>query len=111
LLKSYKDPLVAGVNYAAIPYGASQWKALTEYTTGASIFTNTNSADCGEVTNCYPKATGCTDAYSTGKVSIDGGTQAISITQNEDAGYTETLCIVCENSVGDKVEHDNWIIE
>jgi hypothetical protein len=80
LLKSYKDPLVAGVNYAAIPYGASQWKALTEYTTGASIFTNTNSADCGEVTNCYPKATGCTDAYSTGKVSIDGGTQAISIT-------------------------------
>jgi hypothetical protein len=40
LLKDYKDPLVAGVNYAAIPYGASQYKALTEYTTGASIFSN-----------------------------------------------------------------------
>ena len=28
-----------------------------------------------------------------------------------DAGYTETLCVKCQNSVGSSVQHDTWKIE
>ena len=47
-IKSYVDPVSAGVNYAAIVYAASPtYKALTEYTDSTTQFTNLNSADCG----------------------------------------------------------------
>ena len=43
---NYEDPVTASVSYAAVPYGASEWKALTEYATADSMFTNVHSADC-----------------------------------------------------------------
>ena len=74
------------------------------------MFTNANNADCGEVTTCVPLPTGCTGTYA-GKASIDASTLQLSITQDEDAGYTETLCIKCDNALGSSVQHDNWDIE
>jgi len=38
------------------------------------------------------------------------GSFALSVVQDTDAGYTETLCVACENLAGSKTEHDNWII-
>ena len=73
------------------------------------MFSNSNSADCGGFTTCYPKPSGCTGVYS-GQASIDASTQALSIKQNIDAGYTETLCIMCENSAGSTISHDGWKI-
>lgn len=32
------------------------------------------------------------------------------LTQDEDAGYTEKLCVVCENAFRSRVTHDNWEI-
>jgi hypothetical protein len=39
------------------------------------------------------------------------GNFALSIKQNIDAGYTETLCIECSNGDGSTIQKDNWIIE
>ena len=95
MIKDYEDPAVAGVNYAAIVYDASATpKALTEYASGANYFSNVNNADCGEITACIVKPVGCGAATYSGKASIASST-VLSIVQNEDAGYTETLCIEC----------------
>ena len=71
-LKSYVDPLVGGVNYAAIVYDVStEYKALSEFTLGSTMFSNVNVGDCGDFTSCYPKPVGCTGAYA-GRAGIDG---------------------------------------
>ena len=47
------DPVVAGVQYPAIPYAASpQFKTLAPYTDSTTMFTNLNSAHCGAFTAC-----------------------------------------------------------
>jgi hypothetical protein len=43
-------------------------------------------------------------------MGIDG-TQALQITQNVDAGYEETLCVMCRNLAGSTISHDNYKIE
>jgi hypothetical protein len=73
------------------------------------MFSNTNSADCGDFTQCYPMPVGCTGTYA-GNVNIDG-TQALQIKQNVDAGYKETLCIMCRNLAGSTIQHDSFVIE
>ena len=61
---------VVGSNNAAIPYASSPTLfALSEFTDGASMFSNANSADCGGFTTCYPKPSGCSGSYA-GKASI-----------------------------------------
>jgi len=54
-LLNYQGTASSGVNYATIPYGASQYLALSEYTTAASMFTNVNSPDCDGFTACSLK--------------------------------------------------------
>jgi hypothetical protein len=41
---------------------------------------------------------------------MDSSTFAISVVQNVEVGYTDTLCVKCENSVGSSTQHDNWKI-
>jgi hypothetical protein len=84
---------------------------LTQFTAATSYFSNTNSADCNGFTTCVAKPAGCGVGAYSGKASIDSSTGAISIKQDEDAGYTETLCVECANSAGSTVQHDNWNIQ
>ena len=55
--------------------------------------------DCGGLTSCSLKATGCVDPY-VGNAIMDPTTFALSAAQNIDLGYEEYLCIVCSNSGG-----------
>ena len=52
---------------------------------------------------------GFAGTYS-GREAVVDTTDALSITQNVDAGYTEKLCVQCSNSQGSNVQHDNWKI-
>jgi hypothetical protein len=73
------------------------------------LFNNVNVADCGVFTSCYLKPVGCTGTYA-GKAKVTPVTFGLEVTQNTDAGYTELLCIVCQNLAGSKAQHDNWKI-
>jgi len=35
----------------------------------------------------------------------------LEVTHNVDAGYTETLCVMCQNAAGSTTQHDNWKIQ
>jgi hypothetical protein len=41
---------------------------------------------------------------------VTPSTFGLEVTQNTDAGYTETLCVMCENDAGDTTKHDDWVI-
>ena len=111
LILDYEDPVSAGVRYAAVPYASSPThKDLTEYTAFANLFSQVNEVDCGALTTCEVLPVGCTGTYS-GRAAVVANTGALSITQNVDAGYTETLCVKCSNAAGSSVQHDNWKIE
>ena len=75
------------------------------------MFSNTNAADCGDFTACVPLPQGCTGSYSGSGALLISGTQALTIKQNIDAGYTEILCIQCRNLAGSTITHDNFKIE
>ena len=97
LLKNYKDPVVGSVNYASIPYDvAASHKFLSEYDVSTKMFTNENTADCGVFTACVVKPSGCGSGAYSGKAAIGASPNfALSIRQNVDAGYEETLCVQC----------------
>ena len=100
-MKDYQGPAVP--NYAAVPYAATPtFKDLSEYAASASIFSQVNVNDCGGFTLCEVLPAGCTGTYS-GRAAVVATTGALSITQNVDAGYTETLCVKCSNAAGDSV--------
>ena len=109
-LKNIQDP-ISGTNIASVVYAASPtYKAITEYALSTSMFTNVNNVDCGAFTACSVKPSGCTGAY-TGRAQIGASPNfAMSITQNVDAGYTETLCVECQNAAGSTIQKDGWII-
>ena len=56
----------AGSGHKAIAYSSStKFKSLSPYTSGATLFDNVNSADCGDFTACSVKPKGCgSGAYS-----------------------------------------------
>jgi len=74
------------------------------------MFANTNSADCGDFTNCGLKPLGCGSGTYSGKAFYNSALTRVEVVQNEDYGYNEYLCVECENSVGSKTSHDNWHI-
>ena len=75
------------------------------------MFTNVNNADCGVFTACAVKPSGCTGSYS-GYAAIGASPNfALSIRQNIDAGYEETLCVECSNAAGSTIQKDGWVIE
>ena len=75
------------------------------------MFTNVNNVDCGVFTACVLKPSGCGAGSYSGRAAIGASPNfALSITQNVDAGYTETLCVECQNSAGSIVQHDGWVI-
>jgi hypothetical protein len=83
---------------------------LTEFDVSTKLFTNKNIGHCGAFTLCVLKPAGCGSGAYSGRAAIAASTFALSITQNVDAGYTETLCIKCQNSAGSSIQHDNWKI-
>jgi len=34
----------------------------------------------------------------------------LEVTHNVDAGYIETLCVMCQNDAGSTTQHDDWKI-
>ena len=76
------------------------------------MFTNVNNVDCGVFTACVLKPSGCGAGSYSGKAQLGASPNfAMSITQNFDAGYTETLCVECSNAAGSTIQKDGWIIE
>ena len=64
--------------------------------------TNPESDDCGAIKTCSFKASGCVNAYS-GKLTLSLQTipnLTIKAESNIVAGYSETLCVICENNAG-----------
>ena len=103
LLKDYKTQTATGSYYAAKPYAASPTHAdLSEYAASISIFTYQNSVDCGGMTACEVLPVGCTGSYA-GNAAVVANTGALSIRQDIDAGYTETLCVKCSNALGSSI--------
>ena len=96
-----------GSQNAAVTYNsATQWLA-TAYTGVSSYFSNAYSADCGAVTTCTLFDSDCTTAHSTRAKIVSN---ALSVTQNVEAGYSVTLCVKCENSVASSVQINNWVL-
>ena len=73
------------------------------------MFNNVNTADCGVFTACVVLPVGCTGTYA-GKAKVTAVTFGLEVTQNTDAGYTEVLCVQCQNAAGSLAQHDNWTI-
>ena len=72
------------------------------YADSTTIMTNPQSGDCGAIKSCSFKAQGCVNAYS-GKLTIQilsVPNLTIKAESNVTPGYTETLCVVCENNAG-----------
>ena len=53
---------------------------------------------------------GCTSEVYTGNVKLTPLTFAATAKQNVELGYTETLCVQCENGFGSKIQKDGWKI-
>jgi len=92
---------------SSIAYVNLAHKALTQYSTPAKMFSNVHAADCGGFTKCYLKPKGCVGTYE-GKQTVDATTFGLKVKQEETLGYTENLCVVCENLAGSKAKKDNW---
>jgi hypothetical protein len=98
-----------------IEYDASA-TLVTKATGFADFFTNTHKFKtdgtttlCGAITACSLKTpSGCAGSYVGTNLAITSATGAITGKQNVDAGYVESVCISCENSVGSIVTYDNW---
>jgi len=63
----------------------------------AEFFTNNYPTDCGGVKTCEIMNDGCLTAYSGNKLTMVAATGVINAVQNEDAGWTETICYRCVN--------------
>jgi hypothetical protein len=97
-LKDYSNPPES--HYYAIVYSnANEWLELSQYTTGASLFANVNSADCGDFTACSVKPKGCGSGAYSGNLAIRTAL-GIKARQNVAMGYDETACIECQNAAG-----------
>ena len=67
--------------------------------TSANFFTNADSATCGSLSTCVIKASGCSGTYSAGNLVINASTGKLEAKQNVDAGYDDTVCIKCSNTL------------
>lgn len=75
----------------------------------ADFFTNPDEASCGAVSSCTIKHPGCGAAYTTGNLVMSSTVVGrVWAKQNTDLGWTDTVCIVCQNADGSKVYNDNW---
>ena len=100
-----------GNHYPAIPYvSPALWNDLVQYTDMQKYFTNVNVGDCGLITQCQLLPSGCANTYG-GLGKMHPSTYAISFRQNVAAGYTETLCVECQNGHNGKTTKDNWVVE
>lgn len=72
-----------------------------------------HSADCGAYSSCELLAAGCTgtaaEYLATGKAKLNSD-NGITVMQDVDTGYTETLCVKCKNSVDATTQHNNFVI-
>lgn len=116
LLLDFTNP--AGTHHAALAYNA-QLTAMplvggsTQYDDSVRFFQNINGADCGGFTQCELRPIGCgtSTAYS-GKLSMAViAPFAITIMRNVNDGYTESLCVHCQNLAGSTTQKDNWTIQ
>jgi len=67
--------------------------------TSASFFTNSDSATCGAVASCAIKVSGCGSAYTGTNLVINASTGKLEAKQNVQAGYDDTVCISCSNTL------------
>ena len=98
------DPLI-------FTYHASNTQTIGDWTT---FMTSTSSPTC-DPTSCTLYGAGCSTAYATaypgGKTSIAGSTPwAITAARNENAGWTETICVLCTNGQ-DTQQTDNFYLQ
>jgi len=93
-----------------IAYSSSSTKT-TVAATSASFFDNANVADCGAITSCALYENDCIASYTKGNLVIDSSTGKVTAKQNVDAGYTDTVCVKCENSASSSVTKDNWSVQ
>lgn len=72
---------------------ANSASLVTQINDYSEFFTNQNSGHCGTIKNCLLLQNGCTSPYSGDKLVITTSTGKVESKQNEDAGYTETVCV------------------
>lgn len=98
----------SATNGAVIPYNAATEFVDTAYTTFSTFFTNTHSADCGAL-SCNLYATDCSASYTGGKVKMSA-VGLLSVVQNVQLGYSETLCVKCANTASKDTISKQWNI-
>lgn len=110
LLKDYTNPIAAG-GYAAHSYAPSpKYHQLPQTVSSINLFYNVYSADCGGFTSCTLHPQGCGSGTYSGRAILTTPNYGIMVEQDVDIGYTETLCVKCQNSVGAVTQKDDWVI-
>jgi len=77
------------------------------------FFTNPFVTQCGAITSCALYENDCIEPYTKGNLVIDstnGRVGKVTAKQNIDAGYTDTVCVKCENSASSSITY-NWVVQ
>jgi hypothetical protein len=74
------------------PYDSSM--TFTQAASSNSVFfDNPHVSECGAITSTILLAQGCSSPYTLDNLAIDSSTGEITMKQNTDAGFTETVCV------------------
>ena len=93
---------------ASVPYLDNN-SLNTVSTTWTNFFTNNDPNDDWPAPTWTIKQSGCGSAYTAGRLIMNSSTGKITAKQNEDAGYTETVCIV--GTIGSQTfTHDGYVV-
>ena len=74
------------------PYGSSE--SFVQVASSSSVFfNNPYFSECGAITSTILLAQGCSSSYTSDNLAIDSSTGEITMKQNTDSGFTETVCV------------------
>lgn len=76
----------------------------------AVFFTNPYVAQCGPITSCKLYNSGCSTAYNGMDLYIDEITGKITAYDGIQNGWTEKVCVKCENYGKSSITQDEWTV-
>jgi len=74
----------------------------------AVFFTNPSVIQCGAINKCALYKSDCSSAYNAGNLLIDSTTGKVTAKQNVADGYTDTVCVKCENTASSSITYGPW---
>jgi len=77
----------------------------------ADFFTNQFEPQCGAINWCALYENDCNTTYTKGNLVIDETTGKVTAKQNVDAGWTDIVCVWCENTASSSVSFYNWQVK